>query len=186
MSSFTRVYWMRAAKHGGECSKNKKLVFHSCLTSGLEAVLTVAISAVFCTTLLRMDKAEEVLMDMRANGIAPNTVTYGSFIHGYCLAGDLDSAFGTIEAMIQDQCAPSPKLVQRYTQHQRELTATQTSFTARLSSVRRRLDDRQRQKLIRFDRRLCLCFCSLACFPCFLFRWKVCCTFAVPLIDWTW
>ena len=46
-----------------------------------------------------MDKAVEVLADMRGSGVSPDKVTYSTLIKGHCFSGNIDAAFAVLQEM---------------------------------------------------------------------------------------
>merc|ERR1719183_2329391 len=49
-----------------------------------------------------MDRASDLLMDMKRSSVEPDVITYSTIIKGYCMAGDLDRALHILEDMKSD------------------------------------------------------------------------------------
>merc|ERR1719487_1654217 len=46
-----------------------------------------------------MDKAFELLTDMRGAGVSPDRITYSTLIKGHCFSGNIDAAFAVLREM---------------------------------------------------------------------------------------
>merc|ERR1719456_550717 len=49
-----------------------------------------------------MDRAPQILEDMKNSKSEPDIITYSTLVKGFCLAGDVDRAFQTFEEMKTD------------------------------------------------------------------------------------
>merc|ERR1719258_1012149 len=55
-----------------------------------------------CAKAGTMDRAPQLLEDMRASLVEPDIITYSTIVKGYCQEGDIDRAFAVLEEMKKD------------------------------------------------------------------------------------